>query len=85
LANYVFLRYVGGDRENEESQKERYNAAALRDNTEAAVKLSEFEAYKRDENSFWPKLDQVRNKWAWIVVACGAAGVLLERVSRSQF
>ncbi|KAK5204709.1 hypothetical protein LTR41_009565 [Exophiala xenobiotica] len=85
LANYVFLRYVGGDRENEESQKERYNAAALRDNTEAAVKLSEFEAYKREENSFWPKLDQVRNKWTWIVVACGAAGALLEQFSRSQF
>jgi hypothetical protein len=24
VANYVFLRYVGGDRENEANQKERY-------------------------------------------------------------
>ncbi|KAK4943550.1 hypothetical protein LTR10_016844 [Elasticomyces elasticus] len=84
LANYAFLRYVGGDKENEQSQKDRYNHDAQRGDTAAAVKVREFEDYKQAENSFWPKPDQITNKWTWIAVGCGAAGVLVEQAIRGQ-
>ncbi|TEA19761.1 hypothetical protein C8034_v008868 [Colletotrichum sidae] len=75
VANYVFLRYVGGDRENEESQEARY----LRDNPEKKVDL---DRYRQTKNSFWPDVRQITNKWAWIVVGCGLAGAALEKATR---
>ncbi|TDZ55138.1 hypothetical protein CTRI78_v005693 [Colletotrichum trifolii] len=74
VANYVFLRYVGGDRENEESQEARY----LRDNPEKKVDL---DRYRQTKNSFWPDARQITNKWAWIVVGCGLAGAALEKAT----
>ncbi|KIW10450.1 hypothetical protein PV08_11414 [Exophiala spinifera] len=79
VANYVFLRHVGGDRQTEAYQKDQYNVAAQRGSTEAAVKLSDFEHYKTRQNSFWPKPDQVKNKWTWIVVGIGAVAAVVER------
>ncbi|KAF9870603.1 duf1295 domain protein [Colletotrichum karsti] len=75
LANYVFLRYVGGDKENEESQEDRY----LR---EAPEKKVDLERYRQQKNSFWPGIREVNNKWTWVVVGCGVAGAAIEKFSR---
>ena len=65
IVNYVFLRFVGGDRENEQSQAERYAK-------EDPVKALQFQDYQREKNSFWPDLKEASNKWTWIVVCwCG--------------
>lgn len=74
-ANYAFLRLVGGDRENEAAQEKRYAA-------EAPAKLRQLQAYRAEKNSFWPSPREAANKWTWIVVAAGAAGVLVERGAR---
>ncbi|KAK0718548.1 hypothetical protein B0T26DRAFT_647138 [Lasiosphaeria miniovina] len=73
LANYVFLRFVRGDRENEHSQARRYSA-------EDVTKKIDFDKYRREHNAFWPDRAEVFNKWSWIVVGCGVAGAVLERV-----
>ncbi|KAF4340763.1 DUF1295 domain protein [Fusarium beomiforme] len=76
IANYVFLRYLGGDRENEESQEERYSK-------HDAVKAQEFEEYRRQKNSFWPKLEELRNTWTLEVLGIGLTGVVIERALRT--
>ncbi|KAI1009014.1 hypothetical protein LB504_001318 [Fusarium proliferatum] len=77
IANYVFLRYIGGDRENEESQAERYSK-------HDAVKAQELEEYRQQKNSFWPKLEELRNSWTLAVLGVGVAGVVLERGLRTM-
>ncbi|KAK6078377.1 DUF1295 domain-containing protein [Seiridium cupressi] len=72
VVNYVFLRAVGGDKENEASQEARYAK-------ESPLKHQELQEYKRTKNSFWPSLNEVSNKWLWAVVAAGAGGVALEQ------
>ncbi|KAI1760408.1 DUF1295-domain-containing protein [Hypoxylon sp. FL1150] len=72
VANYIFLRFIGGDRENEESQEKRYSK-------ENPVKYQQLQKYKETKNSFWPNLSEANNKWLWIVAAAGAGGVVLER------
>ncbi|KAK3484974.1 uncharacterized protein B0T23DRAFT_416257 [Neurospora hispaniola] len=64
LTNYIFLRYVSGDKENEHSQARRYS-------TENVNKKIDFDKYRREENAFWPDKCQVSNKWTWIVVGAG--------------
>lgn len=72
VANYLFLRYLGGDK-----QKEQYQAANYE-----GEKKSDFERNRRDEtmNSFWPDLKQVANKWLWITIGAGALGAGIEQV-----
>lgn len=77
IANYVFLRYLGGDRENEESQAERYSK-------HDAVKALEFEEYRQQKNSFWPKLEELKNSWTLGMLGVGVAGVVLERGLRAM-
>ncbi|KFA67321.1 hypothetical protein S40285_03654 [Stachybotrys chlorohalonatus IBT 40285] len=72
LVNYVFLRYIGGDRENEASQEERYSK-------ENPLKSAEFQEYKDQKNSFWPSAAEVQNQWTWIMAGAGVAGALAER------
>lgn len=72
IANYVFLRYIGGDKENEISQTQRYFK-------EDPGKYQQLQEYKREKNSFWPKLQELQNPWYWTVVAAGVGGVFLER------
>ncbi|GME50337.1 hypothetical protein GTA08_BOTSDO07666 [Neofusicoccum parvum] len=72
VANYVFLRFIGGDKENEASQEERYTK-------ENPLKYQQLQEYKREKNSFWPRLQEFQNKWTWAVLAAGAGGVILER------
>lgn len=72
VVNYVFLRAIGGDKENEASQEARYAK-------ENPTKYQQLQEYKRTKNSFWPSLNELDNKWAWALVAAGAAGVALEQ------
>ncbi|KAI9641229.1 hypothetical protein NHQ30_010029 [Ciborinia camelliae] len=74
LANYAFLRYIGGDRENERSQEARYEVTDPR-------KLKDFKRYQREKNSFWPGVEELQNRWTWIVVAIGAAGMSSTRTT----
>ncbi|KAI0014641.1 DUF1295-domain-containing protein [Xylariomycetidae sp. FL0641] len=75
LANYAFLRYVGGDKQNEEYQESRYSK-------ENPVKHQQLQEYKREKNSFWPSVKEASNKWVWVVAAVGAGGVAVEQLVR---
>lgn len=72
IANYVYLRYISGDAENEAGQKERYEK-------NDPVKASHLEKYQEEKNSFWPTAKELQNAWTWIVVGAGAVGVVVER------
>jgi steroid 5-alpha reductase family enzyme len=72
LANYLFLRYVGGDKENESDQEERYRKGSR-------GKLEQLQSWRGEKNSFWPGVREVANPWTWIVVGLGAVGVGLEK------
>lgn len=76
MANYAFLRYVGGDAQNEASQAERYVKSGT-------AKAQEFATYKQTKNSFWPKAEEATNPWTLAVLGVGAAGLFLERVART--
>lgn len=72
LANYTFLRFVGGDKENEATQEQRYKATAPK-------KYTQLEQWRATKNSFWPALKEVTNPWSLILVGIGAVGVVVER------
>jgi steroid 5-alpha reductase family enzyme len=78
LTNYLFLRCVGGDKENEESQARRYGA-------EDVAKKIDFDQYRHERNSFWPDVAEFHNKWTWVVVGCGVAGAVVEKAVRHLF
>ena len=65
LANYIFLRYIGGDRQTEASQATRYQGK----------RKASFDAYRADDdvNSFWPSVKQFGNQWLWSCVGLGVA------------
>ncbi|KAK1963861.1 DUF1295-domain-containing protein [Colletotrichum sublineola] len=72
LFNYVVLRYLGGDKQNEASQEERYAK-------ENPLKFQQLQEYRRDKNSVWPSVSEYSNKWLWTVAAVGVAGAAVER------
>jgi steroid 5-alpha reductase family enzyme len=76
LANYVFLRFIGGDKQNEESQEERYSK-------HDAIKAEDFKQYREEKNSFWPKPEEISNRWTLGLMVAGVAGVVLERGLRN--
>ena len=76
LANYAFLRFVGGDRETEAHQEKRYAA-------ENPAKLAQLREYRASKNSFWPAPAEAANRWTWIVIAAGTVGVVAERGVRA--
>jgi len=47
------------------------------------VKAEEFNEYRHQKNSFWPKLEEFRNSWTLGVLTAGVAGVFLERGLRN--
>lgn len=75
VANYVFLRFIGGDKQTETSQKRRYS-------TSNPAKFAQFEQYSEEKNSFWPSTKELQNPWLWGIVGSGIAGAVLERVVR---
>ncbi|GAP90890.1 putative duf1295 domain-containing protein [Rosellinia necatrix] len=78
IANYVFLRYVGGDKQTERHQTRRYSET----NPE---KFADFQRLKETHNSFWPKADVLTNRWLWIVVGAGTVGAAVEQVFHHVF
>jgi hypothetical protein len=76
IANYAFLRYFGGDAEKEQHQERRYSASQ-------PEKFAELKKFREDKNSFWPRTEEFQNKWLWIVLGAGAAGVVVEQTLRS--
>ncbi|KAF2197692.1 DUF1295-domain-containing protein [Delitschia confertaspora ATCC 74209] len=76
LANYAFLRYFGGDKENEASQARRYS-------TSNPEKFADLEKFRSEKNSFWPAAKELSNKWLWIVLGAGGLGVAIEEGLRS--
>jgi hypothetical protein len=75
IANYVFLRFVGGDAQLEADQSERYNEFD-------PAKERQFKRYQTEVNAFWPRLSALTEPWAFAIVALGAAGVGLEKIVR---
>jgi hypothetical protein len=76
VANYVFLRFVGGDALTEASQEERYNDYD-------PAKEQQLATYKRTKNAFWPSLNEFTNGWTLAVLGAGALGVALEKGLRT--
>jgi hypothetical protein len=75
VANYFFLRFGGGDVDNETFQEEKYK-------TEDPKKYAQLQEYRQQKGSFWPKPEEIYNPWTWVVVSAGLSGFVLERVCR---
>ncbi|KAH8895280.1 DUF1295-domain-containing protein [Thozetella sp. PMI_491] len=78
IMNYVYLRYVSGDKKTEAHQERRYSQSS-------PEKHHDFQKFKETHNSFWPRSDVLTNKWLWIVVGAGAAGAAIEQVVHNSF
>lgn len=70
LANYLYLRVVGGDTQ-EESQEARYKA-------QDPHKYKQLQTWRAEKNSFWPGLSELANPWTWVVLGSGLVGVVVE-------
>ncbi|APA15192.1 hypothetical protein sscle_14g099620 [Sclerotinia sclerotiorum 1980 UF-70] len=79
VANYTFLRYVGGDAQTEKYQEERYEKMGEEE------KLGDFRGLKGEKNSFWPGVQEWDNGWLWGVLGVGVVGVLGEWGVRKFF
>ena len=78
LANYAFLRYYGGDKENESSQTERYKK-------HDALKYQELEQWKVEKNSVWPDIREFVNPWALGSFAFGTVLAFAEEVVKGWY
>ncbi|CAP79856.1 hypothetical protein EN45_087210 [Penicillium chrysogenum] len=78
LANYLFLRFVGGDKQTEASQEERYKS-------QDPHKHEQLQQWQREKNSFWPGLRDLVNPWALAVAGCGFIGVVIEEGFRGAY
>lgn len=77
LSNLVFLRFIGGDKENEASQEQRYK-------TSNTTKYAQLQQWKGEKNSFWPSPKEIANPWTWALVGVGAVSVFAERFVKNQ-
>ncbi|KAJ5395010.1 uncharacterized protein N7487_009313 [Penicillium crustosum] len=78
VANYLFLRFVGGDKQTEASEEERYKS-------QDPHKYEQLRQWKREKNSFWPDLHDLVNPWALAVAGCGFIGVVIEEGFRGAY
>ena len=78
LANYLFLRFFGGDAQKEKSQTRRYSASH-------PEKFAELEKFRGEKNAFWPATKEFSNQWLWTVLGAGVTGVVVEEGIRSLF
>lgn len=78
VANYVFLRFVGGDKENEAKQEARY-----KDLNEKRYR--EFQAYKVEKNSVWPSLRELGNPWTLAIAGGGVIAAFLQEVAKAHW
>ncbi|KAJ9094170.1 hypothetical protein QFC19_008020 [Naganishia cerealis] len=77
LANYAFLRFVGGDKENEASQEARYAESK-------SPKYAQLKQWQLEKNSFWPSWKEAGNMWSVGLVLAGTAVALGERFIRTS-
>lgn len=77
LTNYLFLRHIGGDKENESSQLKRYAES----NPE---KLEQLQEYRREKNAFWPAMRDLVGTWSVGLVGLGVGVALVERFVRTS-
>jgi hypothetical protein len=75
IANYGFLRWVGGDAKKEKHQERRYSASH-------PEKFAELEKFRDDKNAFWPRTEELSNKWLWTVLGIGGLGIVVEESLR---
>jgi hypothetical protein len=78
IANYVFLRYIAGDKETEASQQQRYQK-------ENPAKFVQLQMYKQEKNSFWPKVEELGNPWTLVVLGAGIGGAIIESAVKNYF
>ncbi|KAJ5781206.1 hypothetical protein N7457_006366 [Penicillium paradoxum] len=78
LANYLFLRVVGGDKQTEASQEERYKS-------EDPHKYAQLRQWQKEKNSFWPQLRDLLNPWVMAVAGCGFIAVAIEEGFRGAY
>lgn len=78
IANYLFLRCVGGDKQTEASQMERYKS---RD----ANKYQQLREWRKENNSFWPAFRDLCSPWTLAIASCGFVSVMVEEGLRSSF
>ncbi|KAK8095056.1 hypothetical protein PG997_001741 [Apiospora hydei] len=78
LANYAFLRYIGGDKQTEQHQERRYSQTNLE-------KHADFKKFKETHNSVWPRVEVVKNKWLWYVLGAGVVGAAVEQAVHQLF
>ncbi|KAF2729761.1 DUF1295-domain-containing protein [Polyplosphaeria fusca] len=76
LANYLFLRFYGGDKQKEKFQTRRYSSFSQE-------KFAELERFRSEKNAFWPAAQEFGNKWLWIVLGAGGLGVAIEETLRT--
>ncbi|KAH7088805.1 hypothetical protein FB567DRAFT_522358 [Paraphoma chrysanthemicola] len=76
LANYAYLRFFGGDATKEKHQTRRYSASH-------PEKFAELEKFRNDKNAFWPRVEELSNKWLWTVLGIGGLGVVIEETWRT--
>jgi hypothetical protein len=76
LANYIFLRFYGGDAQKEKYQTRRYSSFSQE-------KFAELERFRNEKNAFWPAAQEFGNKWLWIVLGAGGLGVAIEETLRT--
>jgi hypothetical protein len=62
---------IGGDKQNEEYQEERYKR-------EDRIKQMQLQEWRSEKNSFWPRLREITNSWTWVIIAAGVSGIFLE-------
>lgn len=78
VSNYAFLRFIGGDKENEEYQMEKYKH-------ESPQKYRDLLEWKAQKNSFWPGWREAGNVWTWALVAIGGVAAGAEYAARYRF
>jgi steroid 5-alpha reductase family enzyme len=78
ITNYLFLRVVGGDKQTETSQEERYKQQDVQ-------KYEQLKQWQKENNSFWPRFRDLANPWALAVAGCGFIGVVIEEALRGTF
>ena len=76
VANYVFLRYFGGDNQKESYQTRRYSESH-------PAKFAELQKFREEKNAFWPQTKELANSSLWTVLGIGAATVAVEEFLRT--
>ncbi|KAK5091271.1 hypothetical protein LTR05_001453 [Lithohypha guttulata] len=73
VANYAFLRYLGGDKATESAQERRYSVSS-------SEKHADLQKYRNEKHAFWPDFTkEYDNRWLWRVLGAGAAGAVIEQ------